>query len=193
MKKLRVFDFDDTLAKTRSFVRISTASGKMMSLTPSQYAKYEKQPGDIADYSDFETLIEPRLIKWVFRILKDVVRNGQDAIVLTARGPEARDEIISFLSKNGVSGIDVVTLNNSDPLAKAAHISGLIDKIGYDFVEFFDDSEKNVVAVKMLNRSVHPGVKIIARHVLHFQDGSSTSVTLGESALREIIKDYLNR
>ena len=36
-KKLRVFDFDDTLVKTTSFIYI-TNNGKKLKLTPGQYA-----------------------------------------------------------------------------------------------------------------------------------------------------------
>ena len=40
-KKLRVFDFDDTLVKTNSFVYVSN-SGKIQKLNPGQYAVYNK-------------------------------------------------------------------------------------------------------------------------------------------------------
>ena len=38
-KKLRVFDFDDTLVKTTSFIYV-TNKGKTRKLTPGQYALY---------------------------------------------------------------------------------------------------------------------------------------------------------
>jgi phosphoglycolate phosphatase-like HAD superfamily hydrolase len=37
-KKLRVFDFDDTLVKTTSFIYVTHADGKKQKLTPGQYA-----------------------------------------------------------------------------------------------------------------------------------------------------------
>ena len=38
-KKLRVFDFDDTLVKTTSFIYV-TNNGKTRKLTPGQYVQY---------------------------------------------------------------------------------------------------------------------------------------------------------
>jgi len=39
-KKLRVFDFDDTLVKTTSYIYITHKDGKTSKLTPGQYAVY---------------------------------------------------------------------------------------------------------------------------------------------------------
>ena len=44
-KKLRVFDFDDTLVKTTSFIYI-TNGDKKTKLTPGEYAVYKEKPGD---------------------------------------------------------------------------------------------------------------------------------------------------
>ena len=52
-KKLRVFDFDDTLVKTTSFIYI-TNNGKKRKLTPGEYAIYNEKPGDEFDFSDFQ-------------------------------------------------------------------------------------------------------------------------------------------
>ena len=41
-KKLRVFDFDDTLVKTTSFIYV-TNNGKTRKLTPGQYAVYKEK------------------------------------------------------------------------------------------------------------------------------------------------------
>ena len=45
-KKLRVFDFDDTLAKTRSFVYVTHGDGSESELTPAEFALYQKKEGD---------------------------------------------------------------------------------------------------------------------------------------------------
>ena len=49
LKKLRVFDFDDTLVKTNSFVFV-TNSGKAKKLSPGQYAVYKSKKDDVFDY-----------------------------------------------------------------------------------------------------------------------------------------------
>ena len=187
MKKLKVFDFDDTLAKTNSLVRIQKPSGERMSLTPAEYAKYDKEQGDEIDYSDFDSLIEPRMIRWVFNIMRRSILKGQDVIVLTARGSEVRDQISKFLSDHGAGDIEVVTLGDSNPMAKALHVSRMIEDNDYNFVEFFDDSEKNVRAVKSLSHTIHPNVEIVAHHIIHKPGGMSTSVRIKEVMLRDLI------
>ena len=62
VKKLRVFDFDDTLVKTTSFIYI-TNGNKKVKLTPGQYAIYKEKPGDEFDYSDFKSVKNPIQIK----------------------------------------------------------------------------------------------------------------------------------
>jgi len=61
-KKLRVFDFDDTLVKTNSKIYI-TNKGKKKTLTPGEYAVYKPKPNDEFDYSDFSKVTEPKQIK----------------------------------------------------------------------------------------------------------------------------------
>ena len=61
-KKLRVFDFDDTLVKTTSFIYIIN-NGKKTKLTPGEYAVYNEKPGDEFDFSDFQKVQDPNEIK----------------------------------------------------------------------------------------------------------------------------------
>ena len=62
-KKLRVFDFDDTLVKTTSFIYVTHSNGKTSKLTPGQYAVYKEKPGDEFDFKDFEQVKNPKIIK----------------------------------------------------------------------------------------------------------------------------------
>ena len=101
LKKLRIFDFDDTLVTTRSFIKIKKQDGSIASLTPAQYAQYDKEENDIFDFSDFTNLNEPQIIKWTFKILKNAIARGGKVIVLTARSSAARRAINDFFeSKN---------------------------------------------------------------------------------------------
>ena len=67
-KKLRVFDFDDTLVKTTSFIYV-TNKGKTRKLTPGQYAVYKEKPGDEFDFKDFQNIEPKPLSKDKFNIL----------------------------------------------------------------------------------------------------------------------------
>lgn len=186
VKKLRVFDFDDTLVRTNSFVRLRKPGGEQVHMTPAEYALYSPMPDDDLDFEDFKRLNDPREITWTLNILRSVVRSGGDAIILTARGNESKPHIEEFLAKVGVPGIEVVTLGDSNPMMKAAHIAARIEEYGYNFVEFFDDSEKNVRAVERMIAQRYPEVTVKARHVVHHGGRRVT-----ESRLRQIIRNAL--
>lgn len=165
LKTLRVFDFDDTIAKTNSkvgvieFDRLNHIQiGEKYHISPADYAGMEKDPNKIYqfDYSDFSNVVEPELIEKNFTILKNIVskmreENGYPAVILTARGHEANPNIRNFLDSVGIN-IPVQTLNTSDPFAKSEWIKKAMLKNNIPHVEFFDDNKKNVKAVRSLNR-----------------------------------------
>jgi FMN phosphatase YigB (HAD superfamily) len=165
-KRLRVFDFDDTLVKTDSWVHVTSASGNKIDLSPGQFAIYDRQPGDVFDYSDFEKLVNPRSIRWVVNILRNVYdhHGPTGAVVLSARGES--EPIEQFLANEQFLGIEVIALGDPTPQAKADWISERIHRDGLSMVEYFEDSPKHVSAVKQLQH-LHPGVEIIVRHIVH--------------------------
>ena len=187
VKKLRVFDFDDTLVRTNSFVRLRKPGGEQVRMTPAEYALSSPMPDDDLDFEDFKTLKNPTEISWTLNILRSVVRTGGDAIILTARGEEAKPHIEEFLRSVGVPGIEVVTLGDSNPMMKAAHVAARIEEFGYNFVEFFDDSVKNVHAVERMIANRYPDVTVKARHVVHRSEGHRMT----ERRLRQIIRNSL--
>jgi len=171
--KLWIFDFDDTLVKTDACTYVSnTLTGEKFDLSPGEYAVYERQPGDVFDYTDFERLINPRAVKWVNRILHNVyAHHGPEAIVvLSARSYDA--PIKQYLQQIGLGDIEVATLNTTDPAAKAAWVDERIKRDNLTAVEFFDDSPKNVAAVGAL-RHQHPKVSVISHHIVHNKIGNS--------------------
>lgn len=165
-RKLRVFDFDDTLVQTQSRVKLTKANGTVRLLTPGEYAVYEKEPTDTFDFSHFQDLIKPEEIRWMTKILKRVInKNGVNAaVILTARG--SKKPVEKFFDLLGIPRIPIVALSDSDPHAKAQWILYVIKKFNYDVVEFFDDSEKNIKEVQALEPLV-PGTKIITRLIKH--------------------------
>lgn len=164
-KKLRVFDFDDTLVKTDSFIYVTHANGKQTKMTPGEYAVYTPKKGDRFDYSDFEHVKNPVEIKGIAELLKRMVTGSGDrgVFILTARSAEK--PIKQYLKDVGIRNVTVVGVGSSDPMKKADWIEAQIDKEGYDDVYFIDDSKKNVDAVRsMLSRK---GVKFRAQHLKH--------------------------
>lgn len=166
-RKLRVFDFDDTLVKTGSMIHVTNEAGENFDLTPGEYAVYELLPGDEFDYSDFSKLIDPREIVWTGKILRNILRSGGEVVILTARSAQA--PVYQFLEDAGLPRIEVIALASSDPQKKADYIERRIVSDDVKFVEFFDDSPKNVEAVEALNGK-YPGVRVISRHIVHREE-----------------------
>jgi len=73
-KKLRVFDFDDTLVQTKSNIYITHTDGKKSTLTPGEYAVYEPKKGDKFDFSDFQQVKQPQEIKGVTDWLRKLAK-----------------------------------------------------------------------------------------------------------------------
>lgn len=161
-RKLRVFDFDDTLVKTGSKIHVITKEGEKFDLTPGEYAVYVAVPGDQFDYSDFEDLIDPKLINWTVKILRAIINKGDEVVILTARAnPEP---VKLFLQQANLPLIEIAALGSSIPEKKAEYIKNRIEKDNLQHVEFFDDSYKNVIAVQRL-ANLFPDVNIVVRHI----------------------------
>ena len=167
-KKLRVFDFDDTLVFTKSFIYVKTKDGKEKKLTPGEYAVYNEKPGEEYDFRDFYSVQEPQELRRITKVLKRIIqKNGGDGVfILTAR-PQAVDKHVQqYLKDIGINQkIPVTGLQNNDPKAKAKWIEDKIDNEGYDDVYFADDSIKNVNAVKDMLRK--KDVKWRVQHIKH--------------------------
>jgi len=189
--KLRVFDFDDTLAVTDADVTVTRPDGSTFVLSPSEYAVYEpvaeynpateeyiNTKDEVFDFSEFDRLINPRQIEQVARIMQKVVDAelrdgaGRKIAILTARNPSAGDEIMDFI-KNvlhiDASMFEMVALGTSDPQAKKAWIEDQINNLGMMDVLFFDDSPKNIAAVDEL-KAEYPQVNVITRLVNYAED-----------------------
>jgi hypothetical protein len=164
-KKLRIFDFDDTLVKTKSKIYVQPKMGKVLDLTPGEYAVYEPKPGDKFDFSEFDKVIQPQEIKGVTKLLKRFVQSEGERkiVILTARA--SYQPVKQYLNDIGLSGIYVVALGDADPQKKADWIEEKI-RVGYNDIFFIDDSHKNVQAVNGLKKK-YPNVKLRVQQVRH--------------------------
>ena len=164
-KKLRIFDFDDTLVKTNSFIYVTHKDGKTSKLSPGEYAVYKEQPGDKFDYRDFQQVSNPQLIKGYVELLRRMVSSGgsRDVFILTARSAEK--PVAQFIKDLGIRGVTVVALGDNNPEKKADWIEDKV-KAGFDDVYFVDDSPKNVDAVR--KRLKNYDIKQKIQQVKHF-------------------------
>ncbi len=154
IKRLRIFDFDDTLVKTRSFVYVKNGN-KTKKLTPGEYAIYEEKAGDEFDYSDFEFVKNPKEIKQMTKVLKAILsKSGGSINILTARSNYK--PIRKYLKDINIdiSRIYVIALASNDPADKVNWIKNKIENESYNDIFFVDDSLKNINAAKeMLSKT----------------------------------------
>jgi len=153
VKKIRVFDFDDTLATTKSNVLFTAPDGIKGSLTAEKFATKGKDlldQGYVFDFTEFDKVTKGKpgpLLDIAKKI--QAARGTEDVFVLTARAPEADVAIKEFLDSQGLN----IPLENITGLGKSnaeAKANWMVDKAaeGYNDFYFADDAYQNVKAVR---------------------------------------------
>jgi hypothetical protein len=157
-KKLRVFDFDDTLVHVKAMIGIIHKDGSKEKLTPAEYAVYDPQSGDKFDFKEFSSIIKnANPISRNINKLKDALEDpNTKTTILTAR--LLGYPIKKYLKDNFGIAPYVVGLGSSNPQDKADWIEKQIQK-GYNDIEFMDDSPKNIQAVNQLKMK-YPNVRL---------------------------------
>lgn len=160
-KKLRIFDFDDTLAKVKSNIIVKNKD-KKFTLTPAEFAVYNPKKGDSFDFKEFNEIIKTAIpIKSNLKLLKQAAQDPMTkTTILTAR--LLGFPVKYYLKKNFNLDIYVVAVGNANPKLKADYIEKEIKK-GYTDIVFIDDSYKNVKAVEAL-QSKYPEVDLKVIH-----------------------------
>ena len=152
-KGISVWDFDDTLATTKSNVLYTMPDGTEGVLNAEQFAKQGEDlldQGAEFDFSEFEKVTKgakgPMFEKAVARNRKF---GNNNVFILTARTQAAAEPIHQFLKAIGldIPLKNIVGLGNSTPEAKARWVVGKAAE-GYNDFYFADDAYKNVKAVQ---------------------------------------------
>jgi hypothetical protein len=152
-KGISVWDFDDTLAITKSNVLYTMPDGTEGTLTAEQFANKGDellQQGAEFDFSEFEKVTKgakgPMFEKAVARNRKF---GNDNVFILTARTSAAAEPIHEFLKAIGldIPLKNIIGLGNSTPEAKARWVVGKAAE-GYNDFYFADDAYKNVKAVQ---------------------------------------------
>ena len=158
-KKARVFDFDDTLATSKSNVLYTLPDGTEGKLTATEFAAQSEQlqeAGAEFDFSEFSKVVDGQKGPLAQLAKKLVEAKGErDVFVLTARPANSAQPIQSFLrSALGISiPLENITgLGDGTPSAKAFWMAEKVSE-GYNDMFFADDAKANVAAVNdMLER-----------------------------------------
>ena len=152
IKKIRVFDFDDTLATSNNKV-FAVRGDETIEMNAEKFATDAAQmieDGWTMDFSDFDNVTDGGrgpLFK-VAQTIKDA-RGNEDLFVLTARSPKAEQAIYDFLKAEGLEfkRKNIVGLGKSPGEAKANWILNKAAE-GYNDFYFADDAFQNVKAVR---------------------------------------------
>ena len=153
VKKIRVFDFDDTLARTKSkigYTMLDGTEGKIDAETFAKDASAMEAEGAIWDFSEFSKVMDGKKGP-LFEVAKKIqeTRGSEDIFVLTARPADAAGPIKEFLGSLGLNIPlkNITGLGDGSPQAKAGWIVGKAAD-GYNDFYFTDDATGNVKAVK---------------------------------------------
>ena len=161
-RMLSIFDFDDTLVKSLSWVYVIKDGKEIKKLDAAEFAVYKAKKGETFDFRDFDRkLRNPKLIKRNVDLLrKQLKKGGRKVTILTDRRLGA--PINHFFKTIGIQPY-VVPLGSANPQDKADWIEAEILK-GYDPIYFMDDSPKNIKAVDKLKKK-YPDKKIVTKLV----------------------------
>ena len=153
VKKARVFDFDDTLAKSKSNVLYTMPDGVKGKLNATEFAKRSEvleSQGAKFDFSEFSKVIKGSKGP-LFDLAKMMADSpgSRDMFVLTARPSDAAPAIQRFLKGLGLD-IPIENITGLSNGAATAKSNWILEKAaeGYNDFYFADDAIKNVKAVK---------------------------------------------
>ena len=153
VKKIRVFDFDDTLARSNSNVLYEMPDGTTGKLNATQFAaragELEAQGAEF-DFSEFSKVVDGKRGP-VFKAIENIIakRGAEDVFILTARPADAAGPIKEFMDALGVNLPieNIVGLGDGKAEAKARWMTAKAAE-GYNDFFFVDDAYKNVKAVQ---------------------------------------------
>jgi len=151
-KGISVYDFDDTLAFSKSQV-IVNKDGKSYMITPAEFAAKGEQllaEGAEFDFSEFNKVVKGQPGPLIPRIQKAIDKFGNKNIfILTARPVASESAIHAFMKGLGIDipRANITGLANSTAQAKADWMVGKVAE-GFNDFYFVDDAIKNVQAVR---------------------------------------------
>ena len=155
-KKLAIFDFDYTLAKTSECLWLWSPRGsrsydnkKYTPIHPSSFSKINLADDEYLDDSSFKEFYKLDLdnckgIGLTLTLLDyySTKIDNYDSYILTARPPEAETDVRLFLKANNINEnkINYVGLKNSDPILKIKYIKNLLSQKKYEEILIYEDN-----------------------------------------------------
>ena len=165
-KGISVFDFDDTLAKTKEKVIVNKKDGSTVEISAAKFAETAGEletDGATFDFSNFEGVAKGTkkgpLADLALR--RQDKFGSKDIFVLTARPQASATAIKTFLDGIGLNLplSNITGLANGSPAAKGNWVAGKA-ALGYNDFYFADDAYKNVEAVQEVLSQVDVDSKV---------------------------------
>jgi len=154
-KGISVWDFDDTLARTKSNVLYTMPDGTKGKLDAAQFAAKSEElseQGAQFDFSEFSKVMKGKKGPMFDKAIKRNKKFGnKNVYILTARPADSKYAIHEFLKGIGldIRLENIVGLADGNPQAKASWMIGKVAE-GYNDFYFADDHLANVKAVKQV-------------------------------------------
>ncbi len=157
LKKLSIFDFDETLITSESKIEVLHKDGSKTEMDAHKFVVYKLKEGDTVDFEEFERkIVKPRPIGKIINIfLNDYKRH--DVIILSAR--QIPDLIKKVLKQFSLPDVEVITVGGTNPILKKDQIEKKIIQNGYNSIDFYDDSPRNISAAKELKQK-YPEIRL---------------------------------
>jgi hypothetical protein len=165
---LYIFDFDETLVHDSAKAYIISKDGIRAPIEASKYHTYKLKYGESVDLREFDHVIGavPN-----HRMISLLIKHLENSVILTAR--TEKKPIYEYFHRIGIEIPEIITVGVKNPsfntstinaLRKKRWIEKAIKQLDLTYVEFWDDSFKNIDEVNKL-KTQYPNVKIITHLV----------------------------
>jgi FMN phosphatase YigB (HAD superfamily) len=158
MKKLVIFDIDDTLVHTQTLVHVVNGTTRVLSLNSRDFTHYKLQDGERFDFNEFSNarafFENSKPIIPMMDQLKQDIAESNNVVMVTARSDfDDRELFLDTFRKFGIeiSKVHVYRAGNVDDGTSIEHkkkkiIGALLMREQYSKAIMYDDSIKNLVS-----------------------------------------------
>ena len=178
-KMLSIFDFDDTIAasKSRTMARDQKTGEVIQVPDQATQAAMVARGGYDFDFSEFDLVVDPEEITPIVNKMRQRLKEpSTQVMVLTARAPTAEDDIQNYLNTlEPPIDTENVVIFGTEGGNKGQFLLGYLGRNpGFTDIEFHDDSMKNVKDMKKARDFL--GNNIRSFKIYHVDDGSPSLV-----------------
>jgi len=151
MKKAFVFDFDDTLAKTKCMINVyerCTPEDKLVDkITPQEFNSYNLGKFEYFNFDEFrsEDFIQTAKPTGLLDLAKEVYSESHTVYILTAREDNVSNAITAWLHQYGIKPKTVFCVGgDKESIAKRKRSILMTIMQSYDKTYYYDDCPRNI-------------------------------------------------